>query len=82
MKYSNILSIKITGTFKVDDGVKIHAENYCKFLDITLFQCYKSETRNFKENNVPSYSAKLAIVHFRQRGFKDINGMAPSPSRY
>lgn len=48
MMWAGICGDKLIGPYKVDDGVKLTSETYCKFLDKTFFKWYKSQSRSFK----------------------------------
>lgn len=43
-----IVNNKITGIFKIDDGIKINAENYCIFLDFFHFVIQVKEEKKIK----------------------------------
>jgi transposase len=68
---------EIIGPFKVDDGVKLNSENYCKLLDETFFRWYKSKSRTFKrdcifmQDNAPSHASKATAQFLAKKGFPE-----------
>ena len=77
MIWAGIVDSEIIGPFKVDDGVKLNSENYCKLLDETFFRWYKSKSRTFKrdcifmQDNAPSHASKATAQFLAKKGFPE-----------
>ena len=77
MIWAAIVNSEVIGPFKVDDGVKLNSENYCKLLDDTFFRWYKAKTRTFKrdcifmQDNAPSHAAKATAQFLARKGFPE-----------
>jgi hypothetical protein len=69
MLWAGIISNEVVGPFRVEQGVKINSENYCKLLGNTLFkQWYKKKAAAFKKKMIfmrtmlrPQYIAKICL---------------------
>ena len=65
----------IIGPFKVDEGVKLNAANYCNLMDKTFFEWYKSKFLSFKVKcvfmhiNASSHISKITREFFEHKRF-------------
>ena len=81
-----IIDQTISGSFKVEEEVKLNSANYCDFMDKTLFAWYKSLTCNFKEKCVlihdisPAYESKLILEFIEHKRFTEEKIMEWPPS--
>ena len=65
------------GPYKVEDGVKMNAENYTQFLDDHFFKCYKAQSRSFKikpifmHDNCTSHAVRYTTEYLLKKGLKN-----------
>lgn len=70
---------KIISTFKIDDGIKITADNYCNLLDKMFLEWHRLQLKkNFKlkcismDDNAPSHSVKLMFAQLAKKYLQNI----------
>lgn len=87
MVWAGIINSEFVGPFRVEQGVKINSENYCKFLKSTMFkQWYNKKSAAFKkkiifmQDNAPSHASHYTTAWLAQKGIKDDRLMSWPPN--
>lgn len=86
MIWAAIVGNELIGPFKVDDGVKLNSENYCKLLQSVFFPWYNRKSRVFKKNvvfmhdNAPSHASKATTAFLAKKGLSGKTLMTWPPS--
>ena len=77
MFWAAIVGNRFVGPYKVEDGLKMNAENYTHFLDDNFFKWYKAQSRSFKiksvfmHDNCPSHAARFTTEYLVKKGIKN-----------
>ena len=85
--WTGIVGNKLIGPFKVDDGVTLTSETYCKFLSNTFFKWYRSQKRSSKANyvfmheNAPSHAANATTQFLAKKRISVSKLMQWPPAR-
>ena len=86
MIWAGIVGNKLIGSFKVDDGVKLTSETYCKFLNNTFFKWYRNQSRSskakyvFMHDNAPSHAANATTQFLTKKGISNSKLMQWPPA--
>ena len=77
MFWAGIIGDKVIGPYKVESGVKLDSDGYCKLLDEAFFPWYKTlkcgEKRKFifQQDNAPSHVLNKTMAYLKKKGISE-----------
>ncbi len=77
MFWAGIIGDKVVGPYKVEKGVKLDSDGYCKLLDEAFFPWYKTlkngEKRKFifQQDNAPSHVSNKTMAYLKKKGISE-----------